>query len=180
MNNIAACFIEKKDFQKALETTKEAIKLYESSPVEKRQFSDLAKVYERQGRTYYLMDEMDLSIESYKKSLLENSVPKVRAILKDVEREKQKRLELAYINPQLSDEHREKGNVLFKESKFGEAVREYEEAIKRNPNDVRNLTNLSSCFIKLMNFQEAKRYAEKALEIDPQNIKALLRQANCF
>lgn len=59
---------------------------------------------------------------------------------------------MAYINPTLSDEHREKGNALFKESKFGEAVKEYEEGIKRNPKDVRNYTNLSSCFIKLMNF----------------------------
>jgi hypothetical protein len=64
---------------------------------------------------------------------LENNVPKVRATLKDVEREKQKRDEMAYVNPALSDEHREKGNVLFKEANFGEAVKQYEEGVKRNP-----------------------------------------------
>ncbi len=40
---------------------------------------------------------------------------------------------MAYVNPALSDEHREKGNVLFKEANFGEAVKEYEEGVKRNP-----------------------------------------------
>ncbi len=126
------------------------------------------------------MDQLDESIESYKKSLLENNVPKVRATLKDVEREKQKRAEQAYINPALSDEHREKGNVLFKDAKFGDAIKEYEEAIKRNPVDVRNYNNMASCFIKLMNFAEAKRYAEKALDLEPQNVKALMRQGQCF
>lgn len=111
----------------------------------------------------------------YKKSLLENNNPKVRSILKEVEREKKRQEELKYIDPELSNQHREKGNEFYKEGKFGEAVREYEEAVKRNPKDVRNFTNLSSCFIKLMNFNEAKRYAEKGLEIEPQNIKALTK-----
>lgn len=42
------------------------------------------------GRVYYLMNNFDASIEYYKKSLLENNLPKVRAALKDVEREKSK------------------------------------------------------------------------------------------
>ncbi len=180
LNNIAACYIEKKDYQQALATVKEAIKVYESTPGDKKQYVDLAKVYERQGRIYFLLDQLEESIQSYKKSLLENNVPKVRATLKDVEREMQKRAELAYINPALADEHREKGNQFFKEAKFGEAINEYEEAIRRNPKDVRNYTNMSSCFTKLINFTEAKRFAEKALEIEPNNIKALLKQANCF
>jgi calcineurin-like phosphoesterase family protein len=40
------------------------------------------------GRVHFLMGNHDLSIEMYKKSLLENNVPKVRAVLKEVEREK--------------------------------------------------------------------------------------------
>ncbi len=42
------------------------------------------------GRVYFLMNEYNLSIEFYKKSLLENNVSKVRVALKDVEREKAK------------------------------------------------------------------------------------------
>ncbi len=98
------------------------------------------------------MNRLEESIESYKKSLLENNVPKVRSSLKEVEWERQRRIDQAYINPELSEQHRDKGNQLFKESKFGEAIKQYEEAIKRNPKDVRGYTNMSSCFIKLMNF----------------------------
>lgn len=76
----------------------------------------------------------------------------MRSTLKEVEWERKRRIEQSYINPSLSEEHREKGNTLFKEGKFGEAIKEYEEAIKRNPKDVRSYTNMSSCFIKLINF----------------------------
>ncbi len=99
LNNISACYIEKKDYEQALITVNEAIKVYEVSPYDKKSYTDLAKVYERQGRIYFLKNQLEDSIQSYKKSLLENNVPKVRATLKDVEREVQKRAELAYINP---------------------------------------------------------------------------------
>jgi hypothetical protein len=49
------------------------------------------------------MDKLDESIEIYKKSLLENNVPKVRSALKEVEWEKQRRIEQAYLNPELSE-----------------------------------------------------------------------------
>lgn len=42
------------------------------------------------GRVYFLLADYEKSIEYYKKSLLENNVPKVRATLKEVEREKSK------------------------------------------------------------------------------------------
>lgn len=44
---MAACYIERKEFDLALETIQEAIKVYETTPIDKRQYVDFAKVYER-------------------------------------------------------------------------------------------------------------------------------------
>lgn len=179
-NNTAACYIELKKYDEAHQILQKAIAVYSELPYEKKSFENYAKILERVGRVYFLQQDFDNSIDYYKKALLENSTPKIRSALKEVQREKAKMEALKYQNPQLSNEHREKGNELFRQAKYGEAVQEYEEAIKRDPKDIRNYTNLSSCFIKLMNFNEAKRYAEKALEIDPNNIKSLLKQAQCY
>jgi stress-induced-phosphoprotein 1 len=72
----------------------------------------------------------------------------------------------------LSEEHRNKGNEHFKNSNFAEAIKEYEEAVKRNPNDVRPHNNLASCFIKLMRYDAALTEVEKCLGIDSENLKA--------
>ncbi len=53
---------------------------------------------------------------------MENNVSKVRNALKEVEREKKGLEELNYLNPELSNQHREKGNEFFKEGKFGDAI----------------------------------------------------------
>lgn len=80
-----------------------AIEVYETSPSDKRQYIDFSKVLERKGRVLFLMNRLEESIESYKKSLLENNIPKVRSALKEVEWERQRRIDQAYLNPELSE-----------------------------------------------------------------------------
>jgi len=72
-----------------------------------------------------------------------------------------------YINPEISNEEREKGNALFKEQKFAEAITHYTEAIKRNPQDARNFSNRAATYTKLMAFPEALKDCEEALAVDP-------------
>lgn len=62
---------------------------------------------------------------------------------------------MAYINPEISAQHREQGNALFNKGEFGKALEEYEEARKRNPNDAKIYNNTAMCFIKMMKFNEA-------------------------
>jgi stress-induced-phosphoprotein 1 len=46
-----------------------------------------------------------------------------------------------YINPEIAEEHRKKGNELFKEGKYPLALKEYEEGLKRNPEAVAIFSN---------------------------------------
>lgn len=50
-------------------------------------------------------------------------------------------------------------------SDWGLAIREYEEAVKRNPKEPSYHNNLSATLCKVMDFQGAKREVEKALDL---------------
>ena len=95
-NNIAACYIFKKDYDKALEVVEEAIKVYREKEPTKRSFEKYAKVLERKGRIYHLKKDLDKAIEFYKESLLENNVGRVSAKIRELERKKKKLEEKAY------------------------------------------------------------------------------------
>jgi tetratricopeptide (TPR) repeat protein len=57
-----------------------------------------------------------------------------------------------------------------------EAVREYEEAVKRAPKNAAIRNNLSAALCKIMDFTGAQRQIETALDLDPQYVKAWARK----
>jgi stress-induced-phosphoprotein 1 len=62
---------------------------------------------------------------------------------------------LAYINPDIAEEHRQKGNEYFKNNEYPKALKEYEEGLKRDPKCVAILSNRCATYIKLMSYMEA-------------------------
>jgi len=67
----------------------------------------------------------------------------------------------AYIDPEKSDEHKEKGNDLFKAGDFVAALKEFDESLKRNPENKNALANRSATYTKLMDPARALADAEK-------------------
>jgi len=86
---------------------------------------------------------------------------------------------LAYINPDLAEEHRQKGNAIYKEGKFPAALKEYEEACRRNPKDAKIYGNMALCYLKLMEPVMAIKKCEEALKHDPKFVKAYERMGKC-
>ena len=74
---------------------------------------------------------------------------------------------MAYINPEMAEEHRLKGNELFKASEFVKALKEYEEGIKRDPKAHAIYSNRCATYIKLMDFNSALKDADKAIALSP-------------
>jgi len=175
-NNKAACYIELKELDKAMEAVDKAIEVYKAAEYKDKNFEHYAKVLGRKGRIYFLKGEIETAIEIYKNSLMEDRSPAVEEHLREAKSALEKKEKLAYINPELSEKHREAGNDLFKKGDFGNAIKEYEEAKKRNPTDARVYNNIAICFVKIMKPNEAMKEVEKALEIDPKFIKAMLRK----
>lgn len=84
-----------------------------------------------------------------------------------------------YVNPEIAEEHRLKGNDLFKEGKYPAALKEYEEGLKRNPTSVAIYSNRCATYIKLMEINTALKDADKCLQLDPKFVKAYSRKGTC-
>lgn len=177
-NNKAACLIELKRLDDALKATDDAIEKYKESEHKDRNYQHYAKVLARKARIFHLQNQLAESVKWYESSLLEDRVPAVEEGLREVKRAIKKAEELAYIDPALSEKHREAGNDFFQKGDFGKAIQEYEEAKKRNPSDPKVYNNIASCFTKIMKYNEAMKEVERALELDPKFIKAMIRKGN--
>jgi stress-induced-phosphoprotein 1 len=172
-NNIAAVLYEQGQYDKVIETLNKAIDISRDHAVD---FKAKARAYERLGNAYVKLNDYDKAIEAYERSLLEENNDKVRTTLKRIQEAKTKRETEQYINPDLSEKHKEKGNEYYKEQKWNEAIQEYTEALKRNPENIKALSNRANAYAKLMDFGRALEDAEKAIKIDPKFVKPYIRK----
>ena len=97
--------------------------------------------------------------------------------MKQARKEKKEREDEEYRDPEKSKQARAEGNQLYKRGEFAEAIKKYEEAQKRNPNDKLVYNNLALAFNKIMKYNVALENIEKALKVDPEYIDALLLKA---
>lgn len=115
----------------------------------------------------------------YREALLEFNDYSIKEAMKKVVAEKTKRDALAYINPEIAEEHKEKGNACFKDGNFPGAIKEFDEGLKRDPSNKFLYSNRAFAYIKLMEPTSAMKDADKALELDPAFVKAWARKGTC-
>jgi len=118
------------------------------------------------------MEKYEDAVKWYQQSLLENNDPKVKEEFKKIEKLKQETEKKNYINPELAETHRLKGNEHYGKGEYPAAVKEYEEGIRRNPSDPKLYANKATALMKLMEYPSALRDVEKCLELDPNYVKA--------
>lgn len=63
--------------------------------------------------------------------------------------------------------------------KYPQALKEYEESIKRNPDVAKYYSNIGMVYIKLMEWNSAKNNFEICLKKDPTYIKAYGKKGDC-
>jgi len=172
-SNIAAVYMEMKDFDRAIEYCDEGI---ERSKGQAYDYVKLAKVIARKASCLFNKGMLDESIDLYKSALLEDNTFAIKDALKKVEKAKKEAEAKAYINPEIAEQHKAKANELFKAGDFPGAIKEFDEAVKRDPSNKTLYTNRALAYIKLMEPMRAKQDAEKALELDPEFVKAWVRK----
>ncbi|OGQ48547.1 MAG: hypothetical protein A3I09_04850 [Deltaproteobacteria bacterium RIFCSPLOWO2_02_FULL_47_10] len=64
--------------------------------------------------------------------------------------------------------HSMMGSILQRQKRFGEAVAEYSEAVKLNPNDIVSLTNRGEIYMQHKLFDDAVSDFDKAIALDPK------------
>lgn len=142
-------------------------------------YAKLGKAMARKASALFHKNELDQSIAVYKAALLEFNDYSIKSALKNVEKEKASRDALAYINPEIGEVHKNKGNELFKAGDFPGAIKEFDEGLRRDPNNKFIFSNRAFAYIKLMEPVQGMKDANKALEIDPLFVKAWARKGTC-
>jgi len=170
--NSAKCYLEKKDYDKAIELCKHVC---ENS----YDFSRRATAFGIIGYAYRAQNKLDEALKAFGDSQMEKNDPRIKEAEKETLKLKQKQEAEAYINPEIAEEENKKANDLYKEGKFPQALKVYDEAIKRNPKVPKYYTNRAQCYIKLMEFYQAIKDCESAIKIEPKTLKAYQKKANC-
>ena len=100
-------------------------------------FEKVAKVFCRTASVHERRNDYNQAIEMYQKALTHDNSRSTRNALREVERAKDKFENECHLDPVKAEEHRTKGNELFAAKDWAAAKAEYDEGIKRNPQDQR-------------------------------------------
>lgn len=173
LTNKGAVYYEQGELDKCIKTCEEAVEIGRENRVD---FKLIAKALTRIGNAYLKKDELEQAVLYFNKSLSEHRAQDVVRKVQEVQTKIKEKERLAYINPELSLQEKEKGNAAFKEGKYPEAIRHYTEAIKRNPDDAKIYSNRAACYTKLMEFVLALKDSEECIKLDPKFIKGYLRK----
>ncbi|MEW5901273.1 MAG: tetratricopeptide repeat protein [Acidobacteriota bacterium] len=73
-----------------------------------------------------------------------------------------------------------KGNQLFDEKKYEEAIAVYQDILAKFPDAYIINRNIGNCYFQMEKYDEAETYYQKVLAGDPANGEALLMIGNCY
>jgi stress-induced-phosphoprotein 1 len=175
LNNKAAVYFMQKKYDECIETCLAAVDV---GKAHQASFEDRAKAYTRAAKAYQKKGDLESAIEYCNKAQLESFDKTTQRLLKQMELDKKKRDKLAYQDDEKAEAAKQRGNDLFRDQKYGEAVHQYEEAVKRAPKNAAIRNNLAAALSKVMDFAGAQRHIEEALEIDPKYVKAWARKGD--
>jgi len=171
--NKAAVFLEMAEFDSSVKASEKAIEVGRSVRAD---YQNIAKAYTRIGNAYNKQQKWDDAIKAYQASLTENYNEEANMKMRECQKLKKQHQEQSYLDDDKAIEAKERGNDFFRQSKFPEAVREYEDSIKRNPKNAAVYSNLAACYGKLGEFPRAVEFCDKCLALDSKFVKAYTRK----
>jgi stress-induced-phosphoprotein 1 len=175
--NKSAVYFEMKDYDKCIELSEKAV---EVGREHRADYKLIAKALARIGNCHFQKKQYQESIKFFQKSLSEHRETTIVRKCAEAEKIIKEQERLAYIDPVKSEEERQKGNELFTQGKYPDAIKCYEEAIKRNPDEAKTYCNRAACYIKLGEFNLAEKDCDETLKRDPKFMKAYLRKAQAL
>lgn len=174
-SNLAAALLENKQYAECIAECEKCL----DDAKKAGNYAMIPKIYTRMGNAYGKQLNWDKAIEYYNKSLTEHRTADTLARLQKAEKAKKEADEKAYINPELSQQEKERGNEFFKKGMHPEAIKAYTEAIRRNPKDHLLYSNRAASYMKLGEFPTAIRDCDKCIEMAPDFIKGYTRKGAC-
>ncbi|WOG88436.1 hypothetical protein DCAR_0207671 [Daucus carota subsp. sativus] len=177
LTNRAAVYLEMGKYEECIQDCDKAV---ERGRELRSDYKMVARALTRKGTALVKMakisKDFEPAIEAFQKALTEHRNPDTLKKLNDAEKAKKDLEQQEYFDPKIADEEREKGNELFKQQKYPEAIKQYTEALRRNPKDHKVYSNRAACYTKLGALPEGLKDAEKCIELDPTFAKGYTRK----
>lgn len=172
-NNIAAVYFERKEYDECIKTCEKGIEIGRENRAD---FKLIGKAFARIGNAYRKKEDYKQAKTYYEKAMSEHRTPQVKSALSEVESIIKEMERNAYINPELAEQEKEKGNELFKAGDYSSAIKHYTEAIKRNPSDPKIYSNRAACYTKLAAFDLGLKDCDMCIQLDANFIKGYVRK----
>jgi len=173
LTNRAAVHLEQGDFAACVADCDAAV---EAGQAARADFKAIARALARKGSALQKSGDLAGAVAAFGKSLMEHRTAETLGKLQAAEKALKAAAQAAYEDEGLGDAAREAGNAAFKEGRFPEAVKQYSEAIARNPRDHRAFSNRSACYTKLAAWAEGLKDAERCVELAPGFAKGYSRK----
>lgn len=173
LSNKAAVYFEQHKWDECIKECSQAIEVGRDNRAD---FKIIAKAYARMANAYSKKGEYEQARAFYNKSLTEHRTPDTLTKLSEVEKIIKEEERKKYINPEIALEEKNQGNKSFTAGDYPTALKHYNEAIKRNPEDAKLYSNRAACYQKLAEFQLALKDCEECIRLDPQFIKGYTRK----
>ena len=97
--------------------------------------------------------------------------------MKTAQKTKVEEADKLYINPEIAEELRKKGNEHFEKGEYPQAVQVYNDALKRNPQGIAIYSNRAFAYIRLMEPAMGLKDADKCIALDPTFVRGYSRKA---
>ena len=175
LSNKAAVYFATKKYDECIDMCMKAVEVGKTN---RAPFEDRAKALTRAGKAFQQKGDLARAIEMCQQAQLEHFDKATQRLLKTWELEKKKADAAAYLSDDKAEEAKQRGNEHFRNKEWAEAVKEYEEAVKRAPKNAAIRNNLAAALCKIMDFSGAQRQIETALDLDPQYVKAWARKGD--
>lgn len=172
-NNKAAAYFEEAKYDECISMCQKAAEIGREHRADYKQ---IAKALARIGNCYMKKADSVQALQWFEKSLSEHRDPEIVKKQKELEKVVKDQQRQAYIDPEKAEQEKSLGNEQFKKGDYPGAMKHYNEAIKRNPDNPVLYSNRAACFTKLMEFQRAVEDCDICIKKDPKFVKAHIRK----
>lgn len=143
----------------------------------------VARAMTRKGNALVKQGRLEEAIAVYGKSLTEHRNADTLKRLHDTERALKEGREAEYVDLELSNAEKDKGNEAFRLQNYPDAVRYYTEALKRgppavNPEAHKLYSNRAACYTKLGAWADGLKDADECIRLRPDFSKGYSRKGH--